>query len=349
MVAFAGHRVAAPADGTAIEVSAALAAGSVGAAVQIDRPGAGPIEAGDRIVAVLGRDLDALGRPAARPCRGPAGRRRRGPRWPWSWCGTAPRRRSRCGALPFDPIGAIAPSWGMLVLGLAFAASGVYAIVRRPGRARRPGGARRGHGPAGERGRPDARPPGARLRHRHRVLAVRGHGRAGLRAVPRRRPAVRARLPAASSARRRRPIGWRGWLVPALALLALAVGAGLDERTNAGGDRRLACRVGCPVDRGPRRGRGPPGNQLPAARGSGQSPPAPLAGRRRSPSSRWVRSRCGSARSCSSASRSCRGARCRCSCCRSPLPWRSRSAGATCSTSTRSSTGPSSTAASPPA
>ena len=34
-------------------------------------------------------------------------------------------------ALPFDPIGAIA-ELGMLVLGLALAASGVYAVVRRP-------------------------------------------------------------------------------------------------------------------------------------------------------------------------------------------------------------------------
>ena len=56
--AFGGHRLAAPVDGTQIGIPAAQA-GSVGVAVEADQPGSAPIAAGDRIVAILGREVDA--------------------------------------------------------------------------------------------------------------------------------------------------------------------------------------------------------------------------------------------------------------------------------------------------
>ena len=250
MVAFAGHRVTAPADGTAIEVSAAR--GSAGAAVQVDRPGAGPIEAGDRIVAVLGRDLDT-GQACCSTLRGPAGRRRQDPMALVVVRDgtTAPLTRSRshstrsarsrragacsCSAWPWRPA-ACTPS--------------SVDPTSPP-----PGWCSSGHGPAGERGRPDARPPGARLRHRTGfwlyaataglayalflggVLGSRSSSRGLIRSPP-------------------AAIGWRGVARPGAGAAGSCGWCRPDDRTNAGGDRRLACRVGCPVDRRPRRGRG---------------------------------------------------------------------------------------------
>ena len=224
-------------------------------------------------------------------------------------------------ALPFDPIGAIAASWAMLVLGLALAASGVYTIVRRPNE------------------------PAARVvLVGGTALLVSAVGRMlGLQALdfvtatgfwlyaataglayalflggvlrfslvfPRPHPLAAGRRS-----------GGVAWLVPALALLALAVGAGLTTgRMLAAIDAWHVASAVLSI----------------AVLGAAAALLATSYRRLVDPVSRlqlrwlaaavalvaWVRSRCGSARSCSSASRSCRRARCRCCCCRSPLPWR---------------------------
>jgi signal transduction histidine kinase len=105
-VAFAAHRVATPADGTAIE-------------------------SGDRVVAVLGRDVEAwagflLDPGAVRPVVAVDD--------PLALVATRDGETAAftAAAIPFDPVEAISASWGFLVLALALAASGVYAFVRRP-------------------------------------------------------------------------------------------------------------------------------------------------------------------------------------------------------------------------
>jgi signal transduction histidine kinase len=129
-VAFAGHRVAAPADGTWFAIGALPPARATGV-VEADRASVGDLKAGDRIVAIGGRDLEAWARllvdpGAVRPAVNvddplDVAVARDGRRMPLATV-----------AVPFDVVNAMSASWGTVVLGFALAASGIYAFLRRP-------------------------------------------------------------------------------------------------------------------------------------------------------------------------------------------------------------------------
>lgn len=128
-IAFGGHRLATPSDGTEIGISA-TEPGSHGLAVQAD-PGSAPLETGDGIVWILGRDVDTwagqlLDPGAIRPTVGLDDSialivARDGRQVPLSILATR-----------FDPVGAVVEAWALLLLAVTFAVSGVYVVARRP-------------------------------------------------------------------------------------------------------------------------------------------------------------------------------------------------------------------------
>jgi signal transduction histidine kinase len=130
-VAFVGHRITAPADGTRIVALATVSVGSPEATVQAEGSGSGQIQAGDRIEALLGRDVadwaDLLLDPGALRPSADLG----------DPIQMVVAREGRTvslttSATAFDPLRTIASSWGFLALGLALMASGAYAVVHRP-------------------------------------------------------------------------------------------------------------------------------------------------------------------------------------------------------------------------
>jgi signal transduction histidine kinase len=132
-LAFVGHRLSVPSDGTIVGGGAGnpYADGAVTIGPSLGHAAATQVQAGDRVIQLMGRPidtwLDALGNPAAsRPVTGLG-----------DAVSLAVVRAGRTievttTAAPFDPLAALREDWGAVVLALSIQIVGIYLFMRRP-------------------------------------------------------------------------------------------------------------------------------------------------------------------------------------------------------------------------